>query len=563
LSVWANGLWFLSLVISLTCALLATLVQQWARRYQRVAYPRYRPHKRARIHAFYRRGIEKSRIPRAVEALPLLLHIALFVFFAGLSTFLYGVNRTIFKIVTAWMGVCVILYACLSVVPVTRKDSPYSTPLSGAFSFCLTAIRYYSFRNFPSFSKFMRDTLPNLDPGQVHIDNFYSRSMTKTAEKYAFKLNSEIDHDSLLWTFQSLDDDAEFEEFFEGLPRLCDSDTGKKLELKEKYIEPNKEKLSKALIGLMDRTLKFNLVKEFVKHRRMIIFTKAIESKSISLLDPSPILRRVLFEDWNGFLGCIEFGLSMRSWADDFNKVTVTSFYAQCVATLTTTVVRTRKRDERWIQLAKNLPVSAPLHCHEQDDSILLANAIFIVRITVQTYSGSEKRDWDDIYKVSRRTLGAVCKLDIKKALPELQHEFCDLWNKLVTTAQTDQLPRHKSISVKMLRNIRKLYIALHDTHQAIFRTTDDWEQVLDNSRFYPECTQDDHRPSSESSYPDLQFNAPRAPSDARTPRSMQFPEPHTPTHSIALNSPSSPDRPSLGFPLPNPYFPPSNDHPP
>ncbi|KAI0271111.1 hypothetical protein BGY98DRAFT_215851 [Russula aff. rugulosa BPL654] len=254
LSVWANGLWFLSLVISLTCALLATLVQQWARRYQRVAYPRYRPHKRARIHAFYRRGIEKSRIPRAVEALPLLLHIALFVFFAGLSTFLYGVNRTIFKIVTAWMGVCVILYACLSVVPVTRKDSPYSTPLSGAFSFCLTAIRYYSFRNFPSFSKFMRDTLPNLDPGQVHIDDFYSRSMTKTAEEYAFKLNSEIDHDSLLWTFQSLDDDAEFEGFFEGLPRLCDSDTGKKLELKEKYIEPNKEKLSKALIGLMDRT---------------------------------------------------------------------------------------------------------------------------------------------------------------------------------------------------------------------------------------------------------------------------------------------------------------------
>ncbi|KAH9976505.1 hypothetical protein BJV77DRAFT_911265, partial [Russula vinacea] len=31
--VWVNGLWFMSLVISLTCALLATLVQQWARRY--------------------------------------------------------------------------------------------------------------------------------------------------------------------------------------------------------------------------------------------------------------------------------------------------------------------------------------------------------------------------------------------------------------------------------------------------------------------------------------------------------------------------------------------------
>ncbi|KAH9959330.1 hypothetical protein BC827DRAFT_1134751, partial [Russula dissimulans] len=34
-AVCANSLWFLSLVISLTCALLATLLHQWARRYIR------------------------------------------------------------------------------------------------------------------------------------------------------------------------------------------------------------------------------------------------------------------------------------------------------------------------------------------------------------------------------------------------------------------------------------------------------------------------------------------------------------------------------------------------
>ncbi|KAH9970238.1 hypothetical protein BGW80DRAFT_1176520, partial [Lactifluus volemus] len=32
-AVLVNSLWFLSLVISLTCALLATMLQQWARRY--------------------------------------------------------------------------------------------------------------------------------------------------------------------------------------------------------------------------------------------------------------------------------------------------------------------------------------------------------------------------------------------------------------------------------------------------------------------------------------------------------------------------------------------------
>ncbi|KAI0288156.1 hypothetical protein B0F90DRAFT_1587022, partial [Multifurca ochricompacta] len=32
-AIWVNTLWSLSLVISLNCALLATLIQQWARRY--------------------------------------------------------------------------------------------------------------------------------------------------------------------------------------------------------------------------------------------------------------------------------------------------------------------------------------------------------------------------------------------------------------------------------------------------------------------------------------------------------------------------------------------------
>ena len=558
------------------------MLQQWARRYERVAFPRYHPQKRARIHAFYRRGVEKWHIPKAVEALPLLLHISLFVFFAGLSTFLYGVNRTIFKVVTSWIGVCIILYACLSIFPITCKDSPYYTPLSGVFSFCFTSIRYLFFR---MFQRFNRQQLPSSNQGEVHKDNYFPHSMAKTAEKYALELKPDIDHRSLLWTFESLDDEADLEEFFEGLPLLCDSDhnTGEKLELKEKFIEPNKATLKNALIGLMDRTLSSNLVKEFVKHRRMTIFTKAMDSKSTSLLERSHILRRVLFGDWDGLVGCMEFGLSMRNWADNFDKVTVTSFYAQCVASLTISESLMRKRlgHERygWIQLVKNLPVSTPIHpdiAHEHDDDILLANAIFIVRITVQTYAGSEEDEWADILNVSRRTLRAVCKLDIEKALPELQHEFCDLWNKLVTTAQTDELPHHRTVAIKMLKNIRKLYIALHPTSSTpqtafnttedskkIFNTTEDWEQILDNSEFYLMCAEEDHR--SSSSFPNLQYAPPTLPvaptqpvlptrSVAPTPSIPRFPEPHTPTHNTLSSLLGQP--PSPGFPDENRYIP-------
>ncbi|KAF8263892.1 hypothetical protein EI94DRAFT_1519046, partial [Lactarius quietus] len=91
-AVWVNSLWFLSLVISLTCALLATLLQQWARRYLRVTQSRYSPHKRARIRAFFAEGVEKLLLPWTVETLPTLLHMSLFLFFAGLVVFLSNVN---------------------------------------------------------------------------------------------------------------------------------------------------------------------------------------------------------------------------------------------------------------------------------------------------------------------------------------------------------------------------------------------------------------------------------------------------------------------------------------
>ncbi|KAH9057271.1 hypothetical protein EDB87DRAFT_1565550, partial [Lactarius vividus] len=87
-AVWVNSLWFMSLVISVTCALLATLLQQWVRRYLKVTQPRYSPHKRARIRTFFFEGVEKYLLPWVVDALPALLHVSLYLFFAGLVVFL-------------------------------------------------------------------------------------------------------------------------------------------------------------------------------------------------------------------------------------------------------------------------------------------------------------------------------------------------------------------------------------------------------------------------------------------------------------------------------------------
>ena len=107
-----------------------------------------------------------------------------------------------------------------------------------------------------------------------------------------------------------------------------------------------------------------------------------------------------------------------------------------------------------------------------------------------------------DILDVSSRTLETVCKLDIGGTLPELQHQFCGLWNKLVDTAQTDQSPSPRSVlhddtqeySQAVHRFACKTLIHLRQT---FYTTTNDWDPVLDDPMSYPMCTIDGHCPSA------------------------------------------------------------------
>jgi hypothetical protein len=146
----------MSLVISLTCALLATSLQQWARRYLKITQSRYSPHKRARIRAFFAEGVEKCLLPWAVETLPTLLHISLFLFFAGLVVFLCNVHLTIFKLVLSWVGVCTALYGCITCMPIFRHDSPYYTPLSLPAWHIVTGTSFFVYRFLRWFNESVR-----------------------------------------------------------------------------------------------------------------------------------------------------------------------------------------------------------------------------------------------------------------------------------------------------------------------------------------------------------------------------------------------------------------------
>ncbi|KAN0130322.1 hypothetical protein V8E53_011868, partial [Lactarius tabidus] len=128
--VRVNVMWCLSLILSLSCALLATLMQQWARRYMAYAQHGSAPRKQARIRAYMFEGVTNFRMSQAVEAIPLLLHTSVFLFFAGLIEFLFTINNAVARYTLGCVVFFASIYAILTLLPHWRLNCPYRTPLS-------------------------------------------------------------------------------------------------------------------------------------------------------------------------------------------------------------------------------------------------------------------------------------------------------------------------------------------------------------------------------------------------------------------------------------------------
>jgi Family of unknown function (DUF6535) len=222
-AVLVNSLWFLSLVISLTCALLATMLQQWARRYVTITQPpRYSPHKRAPIHAFFANGVDKFHLSWSVEALPALLHLSLFLFFSGLVLFLFNINHTVFSVVIWWVGLAGAIYGCITLMPIFWNDSPFYSPLSSSAWFFYTSIRYTVSR----LDYFLWDhrckSIPSTWPAMYRRQ--LSWGMTKAVQDAGSKMSVEITSRILTWTIHALDEDKDIEQFLKTIPDFCVSD---------------------------------------------------------------------------------------------------------------------------------------------------------------------------------------------------------------------------------------------------------------------------------------------------------------------------------------------------
>ena len=486
-AVWVNGLWFLSLVISIICALLATLLQQWARRYLKVTQPRYSPHKRARIRAFFAEGVDKFLLPWAVEALPTMLHLSLFLFFAGLAVFLWNVNLTIFKLVLSWIGLCTALYGCITFIPIFRHDSPYHTPLSLPVWHFVMGIPLLTFRALEwitwSFDYFSQETYDRFRLLAKGYGRLLARGMQKMAEESAYNSPSEIDTRAFMWTFDCLDEDHELERFFAGLPGFRSS---KMVEdpLPDLTTE-QQEKLLNTLIGLSDRTSSSNLLPEPVKIRRTVICRKALGPEDISREIITRGLNIILSGEHYGMVRSTEIVPFVRGW-DDGRDQEITMIIRAIVSSV---VVRAQRRDGLWFTLAADemgIPESVLRSYATHGNDLSLAILLYVVH---EQYRHSRYLGWP--YMKFFEVLEAASDFDALNTSPELQHGFYELWNQVLRGAD-GEVPY-------ILRPIRNIYLKLHlhtDCAPTEFSAfADDHGNIQLEPSPYPLCNVPGHHP--------------------------------------------------------------------
>ncbi|KAK0470790.1 hypothetical protein IW261DRAFT_921123 [Armillaria novae-zelandiae] len=131
--VWVNGLWFTSLSLSLATALVAMLVKQWLHHY--FVLPSGTPQERSLVRQFRYRGFQKWHVLGIIGLLPGLMHLALEIFFIGLTIFLVSLRSGLSWVIGVGTVAAYAMYLLSIFLPILYPQCPYHTPLSDLIYF--------------------------------------------------------------------------------------------------------------------------------------------------------------------------------------------------------------------------------------------------------------------------------------------------------------------------------------------------------------------------------------------------------------------------------------------
>ena len=277
--------------------------------------------------------------------------------------------------------------------------------------------------------------------------------------------------------FDSFSEDDAREEFFAAIPGFLESKVHK-----EHLSNDFRNNFSQDLGGFLDHTFSSSLVAESVRSDRLIICLDASRA-ALGSEGVSHILQDILSGRWPEMLQSIEMGHSLRRWRNS-NDECFTPNVRRIVAQI---VVGVRERDKRWLSLVK-AEYSIAGHVLRQyidhGDSVLL---FILIQMTRQAFHTRSWTPW---------ILSSLSEFNIRDTSPELQHTFCALWNYIVLEAWNEE--GFINIPVQVLREVRHVYIALHEgtdaAQTASSTSTYHFHPNLDQPRSYRPCAIASHR---------------------------------------------------------------------
>ena len=275
--IWVNSLWFLSLVINLSCAVLAILLQQSTRRYLKMTqHSRSNPHDQARIREFFIHGVDNFRLRWSIDALSMLLHLSIFLFFSGLLLYLFNVHHSVFYAVLSWVAASTLGYIFITAMPIFRPNCPYHAPFS--------ILAWYLYATMVllllSCLSCCCSWLGNFNNLRKHYRNRISRGMEGMTKKVVQESSKEIDSRILKSVVHAPIEDHEHDRLFQCILGFCSSKIVKGPEAILRNLD--RRDISSILIAHLDRTWSSNVVTKQDRIRRFVNCVKVADLARLS-----------------------------------------------------------------------------------------------------------------------------------------------------------------------------------------------------------------------------------------------------------------------------------------
>ena len=185
-------------------------------------------------------GISRFKMARVVAAMPKLLHLSVFLFFAGVVDFLFPIYPTLAYATLGCIMIFTLPYAILTVLPNIHLNCPYGTPLSSItwrifqlsviiFLQIILEIRKFSSRAW-SLAKRQAHESPGLKKWRDALENqvkirrqWFTQGLLRSVELSAYRADSTVVTNALAWTLSALDEDKEIEDFAARVPGFFNS----------------------------------------------------------------------------------------------------------------------------------------------------------------------------------------------------------------------------------------------------------------------------------------------------------------------------------------------------